>query len=390
MADRRPTGPTGSPAPLARAVLLVLAALVAVLAGCSDGSGSGAGDPGRGAATTTVAPATTTTARDPLPPSTVAAPDGATATQPDQPSEGFGSSAVAHHDWTVSEGGSGADAWYVFEPASPTPAEAALAIVLHGYYEFEGYDTMAELIRHTVQTGSIVVYPRWQTGITEPCPGPFDVEPCVDSALAGIRGAIEHLTGGGDRVRPDLDRTSYYGFSFGGVLTANLTNRWQELDLPRPRAIFLDDLHDGGLDGPGEPALDDSMAGIPDDVLLECHVGADGVIAEDPSGGCNALFPKLDHIPEANKAIVATVTDRHGEPALGSGHGVCAARPGGADAYDWGFCWKVWDALRAAVDTGTPPTAAIGDDPAHTDNGTWSDGTPIAPLIVQHEAPIRP
>ena len=107
----------------------------------------------------------------------------------------------------VSSGGGGADAWYVFEPARPRPVRAPLAIVMHGYYEFAGYDQMYELIRHTVRQGS---------------------------------------------------------FSFGGIITANLANRWRSLHLPRPRAIFLDDPHDGGLiTGSDEPALDDSLAGIP-------------------------------------------------------------------------------------------------------------------------------
>ncbi len=334
--------------------------------------------------------ASTTTAGPPLTPSTVLAPDGAQVTQPAQPTSGPGGSDLPHRDWRESSGGSGADAWYVFEPTEPQPETAPVAVVMHGYFEYEGYDSMYEFIRHTVLSGSIVVYPRWQTSEVEPCPGPFDPEPCLDAAVAGIDAALTHLRADGRRVQPDLDRTSYVGFSFGGILTANMANRWHDLGLPEPRAIFLDDLHDSGLDGPGEPSLDDSMAGIPSDVLLECHVGAEGVIAEDPTGGCNALFPLLDHIPVDNKAIVLTRPDDHGEPALSSAHGVCAAPAGRADAYDWGFCWKVWDALRSAADEGQAPTRAIGDDPEHSGLGAWSDGTPIAPLEVRHAAPIRP
>lgn len=373
----------------ARAVVMAVVVLTAV-AGCAGASDEGGADtPGTTTAPATTAPTTSTTIA-PQPPSTVEAPAGATVTQPAQPTSGPGSSALPHRDWEVSEGGTGADAWYVFEPTSPRPATAPLAIVLHGYGEFEGYGTMHELIRHTVLGGSVVVYPRWQTGIAEPCPGPFDIEPCMASAVAGIEGALAFLAADADRAQPDLDRTSYFGFSFGGIVTTNLANRWEELDLPEPRVVFLDDPHDGGLDGLGEPALDDSLAGVPATTLFECHVGADGVIAEDPSGGCNAVLPKLDHLPADRRAIVMTTTDDHGQPVLSSGHGVCAAGEGQADAYDWGFCWKVWDDLRAAADAGAEPTAAIGDTPAHTDNGEWSDGTPIAPLTVQHSAPITP
>jgi hypothetical protein len=367
--------------------------VLATIAACSDGDAStraAAGPTSRAASSTTTA--TTRPARPPAPPSTVAAPPGAAITQPAQPTSGFGSSALPHGDWRVSSGGEGADAWFVFEPVDPKPAHAPVAVILHGYYEYSGYETMYELIRHTVRTGTIVVYPRWQTDLAVPCPGSFDIEPCVQSALAGIRGGLGYLEADPSRVQPELDRTSYVGFSFGGIVTANLTNRYRELGLPEPQAIFLDDPHDGGHNGMGETALDRPLTGIPATTLVECHIGADGVTSEAgrEDSSCNALFPQLAHIPDRNKALVMTHTDAHGQPPLGSGHGVCASREGEADAYDWGFCWKVWDALRAAADAGTTLDQALGDGPGHTDNGTWSDGTPIAPLSVTDAAPLRP
>ena len=131
---------------------------------------------------------------------------------------------------------------------------------MHGYFEFSGYDQMYELIRHTVRKGSIVIYPRWQTGIVDTVPGPVR-----HRAVHDVRGErhprrARLSQASADRVQPELDRASYFGFSFGGIITANLANRYASLGLPEPRAIFLDDPHDGGLDRPGEPALDDSLA----------------------------------------------------------------------------------------------------------------------------------
>lgn len=313
-------------------------------------------------------------------------------TQPPQPKAGPGGSHYSHRGWRVSSGGSGADAWYVFEPVKPRPAKAPLAIVMHGYYEFSGYDSMYVLIRHTVRRGSVVIYPRWQTGIAEPCPGPFDVEPCMTSAVSGIRGALAYLRARPKRVQPELGKTSYFGFSFGGVITANLANRYRSLHLPKPRAIFLDDPHDGGVNGFDEGAVDASLRGIPATVKLECHSGADGVISEPGKAGssCNSIFPKLRHIPRKNKDLVLTHSDTHGTPALSSTHGVCAGRKGTADAYDWTFCWKVWDALRDCAYQGTECGYALGNTRAHRSNGRWSDGVPIAALKIQDAAPIRP
>jgi hypothetical protein len=321
---------------------------------------------------------------------------GATVVQPPQPKGGPGGRAHPNRGFRVTAGGSGNDAWYAFEPTKPRPRKAPLAVVMHGYFSFSGYDQAYGLISHTVRGGSIVIYPVWQTGLADPCPGPFNIEPCVASALNGIRGALSYLRSSRKRVQPDLRRTSYFGFSFGGIITANLANRFRSLGLPRPRAIFLDDPHDGGLAGPGEPALDDSLAGIPRSTRFECHSGADGVISEPgkANSSCNAIFPKLGQIPSRNKNLVLTHTDAHGQPILSSAHGVCAGGGssfgGPANAYDWNFCWKVWDALRSCAYFGTDCRYALGNTRQHRFMGRWSDGAPVIPLKIQNTAPIAP
>jgi hypothetical protein len=264
--------------------------------------------------------------------------------------------------------------------------------MLHGYYEYDGYDQLYEFIRHTVLGGTIVIYPRWQTNVATPCPGPYDIEPCMTSAASGIQGALAYLRADPSRVQPRSDETSYFGFSFGGIITANLANRYAALGLPEPKAIFLDDPHDGGLTASGEPALDDSLAGIPPTVKLECHSGAQGVLSEPgkADSSCNAVFPKLALVPEANKDLVLTEPDTHGSPALTAVHGVCTSVHGQADAYDWNFCWKVWDALRSCALSNVDCDVALGDTPEHRSNGTWSDGVPVVPLKIQKAAPIRP
>ena len=192
-----------------------------------------------------------------------ATPATAAVTQPKQPRSGPGSNA-AHAGFRVHAGGSGNDAWYVFEPTRPRPKTAPLAVVMHGYYEFPGNGQMPALLEHTARRGHVVIYPRWQTG-RRSCLGPVNIEPCMTSALKGIRGGLAYLRAHKSSwTQPQLSRTSYFGFSFGGIITANLANRYRSLGLPKPRAVFLDDPHDGGLiDGQDEPALDDSLAGIP-------------------------------------------------------------------------------------------------------------------------------
>lgn len=321
-----------------------------------------------------------------------------TVTAPAQPASGPGGSDYPHDEVRVSQGGTGVNAWYAFEPAGPAPASAPLAVITHGYFSFSGYEPMRALIEHTVRQGTVVIYPRWQIDAATPCAGPDDFEKCMDSEVAGIRGALRFLTSSPERVQPETDRTSYFGFSFGGILTTNLVNRHQALGLPEPRAVFLDDPHDGGLAGPGEPTLDDDLSGIPSSTFFLCHSGARGVIhqADRASSSCNAVFPKLTGIPVTHKALVMTHDDLHGLPALSSVHGVCTG-PGdpdglrwSVDAYDWNFCWRAWDALRAAGDSGDVADAALEPTPENRSVGSWSDGTPVRPLTMLTSGQLTP
>jgi len=317
---------------------------------------------------------------------------GRTIVQPGPLTQGPGSTEYRHKGWRVSEGGEGYNGWYAFEPVRPKPATAPVAIVSHGYGEFTGYDRLYELIRHTVLKGTVVVFPRWQTSDYVPCPGPFHIESCMDAAVRGIHGGLDYLRADPDRVQPDINRTSYYGYSFGGIITANIANQYLRYGLPRPRAIFLDDPHDGEVAGLGEPALDDSLAGIPRDVKLECHSGADGVLGVPRliDGSCNALFAKLSHIPKVNKSLTMTRTDSWGVPTLSSAHGVCASNPGTQNAYDWRFCWRDWDAIRACALRGKFCYLSVGAGPRHRWLGRWSDGTPMTSLVVQKSGPLTP
>ena len=168
-------------------------------------------------------------------------------TQPAPLTSGPGSTRYDHTGWRVNLVGTGSNAAYVLAPKGPAPRQAPLAVITHGYFEYSGYDQMYELVRHTVLSGHVVIYPRYQTSEAAPCPGPFNIQPCLAAATTGIKAGLKFLRTHPRWTQPRLDRTSYFGFSFGGIITANLANRWKKLGLPEPRAIMLDDPHDGGL-----------------------------------------------------------------------------------------------------------------------------------------------
>jgi hypothetical protein len=326
----------------------------------------------------------------------VVSPAVAAVTQRPQPKTGPGGSQTPFGQVRVSAGGSGNDAWYIFEPVDPAPPSAPLVIVNHGYGEYSGYNSLDALVRHTALKGNVVIYTRWQTGIASPCPGPYLIAPCITSSVNGIHGALGYLHAHPEMVQPRLAETSYFGFSFGGIITANELNHYQALGLPKPRAVFLDDPEDGGVAGPGEVALDKSLSGIPTTTRLVCHSGASGALVHNKGGvarsSCNAVFARLGQIPASNKSLVLTSNDSHGSPPLQATHGVCTGNlaAGTIDTYDWGFCWKGFDSLRTCALYKQDCRYALGNNPEHRYIGTWSDGVPVIGLKVQTVAPITP
>ncbi len=326
-------------------------------------------------------------------------PGRAAVTSSTQPSGGPGGSATPFGGVRTILLGSGYNAYELLLPADPAPPSAPFVVVMHGYYEFAGYGGNGAIAAHVARQGNVVVYPRWQTNVATPCPGPFDIEPCITSAVGAVESAIAYLRAHPSEVQPRLDQTSYFGFSFGGIITADMLSRYRSLGLPRPRAVFLDDPHDGGLSGNTEPALGSSLSGIPPSARLVCHSGGDGVISQNNAAGlsladasCNAVFPKIGQIPPSHKSLVLTSTDHHGTPGLSSGHGVCAGGSGSVfpiDTSDWGFCWRSFDALRACALFGADCAFALGDTPQNRFIGTWSDGVPLIGLKIASRAPIR-
>jgi dienelactone hydrolase len=317
----------------------------------------------------------------------------AAATPPTQPTSGPGGSNYPHGGWTVTAGGSGNDAWYVFEPASPKPASAPLTVFTHGYGEFTGYNAHHEFVRHLVRKGHVVVYPRWQTGIGNP----LGIEATMTAAKNGILGGIAWLQADSSRVQPQLDKTGYFGFSYGGIITTNLTNRHVSLGLPVPKSIALVEPHDGF----SEDELDDSLTGIPASVKLTCTV-SDDIQANDPSG-CKTMWPLISHIADANKDYVTYYDDTFGSPYLDANHRSVCAPPGPGqgtdscgttedirvDALDYYAFWKTTVALQSCANSGIDCAYGLNDTAQHRDMGSWSNGTAARPLRIG-DAPAAP
>src|SRR5262245_44607138 len=84
-------------------------------------------------------------------------------TQPGPPASGPGSLVYPHQSYDTTQSGDGALAFYVYEPAQPTPASASVVVFMHGY---NGTNPAAYIswIEHLARRGSSVIFPVYQTG----------------------------------------------------------------------------------------------------------------------------------------------------------------------------------------------------------------------------------
>ena len=264
---------------------------------------------------------------------------------------------------------------------------------MHGYFEFSGYDQMYALIRHTVRKGSVVIYPRWQTDIASPCPGPFDIEPCMTSAVNGINGALEYLRASAERGAAAARRRRATSAS---PSAASSPRTWPTAtgarpaqaagDLPRRPARRRPHRHRRA--GAGRLA-----AGIPSSVKLAVprrrrrrHLRAGQRRRELQRG-----LPEARAHPEAQQGPRAHPHRHHGDPTLLAPHGVCAGSAGRAPTPTTGTSAGRSGTRCAAARTEAPTAATRSATRRSTARiGRWSDGVPVAPLKIQDAAPIRP
>ncbi|MBI1922881.1 hypothetical protein HYR99_01385, partial [Candidatus Poribacteria bacterium] len=109
--------------------------------------------------------------------------------------------------------GTGEEYW-IFEPASPTPASAPLILFNHGWGALKP-DVYGAWIKHLVRRGNIVVYPRYQEDLLT------SMKEFTPNALAAVKAALIELQKG-PHVRPELNHFAIVGHSIGGALTASL------------------------------------------------------------------------------------------------------------------------------------------------------------------------
>jgi poly(3-hydroxybutyrate) depolymerase len=287
---------------------------------------------------------------------------------PEQPTTGPGGSNYSHGGMRQTKYGSGAHEYWIFEPSDPTPVTAPLIVFNHGWSAvFPG--PYKEWIEHLVRHGNIVVYPRYQRGLT------ISLRFATQNAIDAVKQAITILQQG-DHVHPDLEKFAIVGHSLGGGITAEMAALANTSGLPTPKAVM-----------PVQPYLRPlimltNFSGIPSTVLLLVVVGENDTIAGNQSG--KLIFLTSNQVPISRKDYVIQRTDSHGFPPLVADHfaPVCFPNSTMVDAMDYFSTWKLFDALTDYAFYGINGEYCLGNTSQQRFMGLWSDGVPVKELVV--------
>ena len=300
---------------------------------------------------------------------------GARASPPPQPVEGPGGSAYAFDPVETSRSGNlPTGAWgFALEGTSDVErGQMPVVLFLHGFGATDP-QTYRGWIAHLVRRGHIVIYPDYQSeGFLV-----FDQSTFVANTLVGLEQGL-------DKAGLAPETIHVVGHSLGAVIGAAYLRAGPLDDLPPGASLTL--IAPGGcstcgtMSGFGVPLPDDLAAS--EELLVNIVVGSDDTIVGD--GDARAIWSRLADVPPDRKRLVEVRSDRYGQPGLVADHLFVQSDGFGSevDALDWFGVWRPLDRLIGCAESGSLCAVALGTDPVALGMGEWSDGTPVAPMVV--------
>lgn len=250
------------------------------------------------------------------------------------------------------------------------PAKLPLVIFLHGYGLSRPSD-YASWIDHIARRGNVVIFPKYQ-GLLNIVPSSW-----TDNAIVAIKDALSKPFPG---TPPDPALGMILvSHSAGGLVSANMANRFVANRLPTPRALVLAmPWYDS--------ALDRALSGIPAATRLLCVVGnTDSKVGRR---GCDAIWDRTPQVRSCS--YVWMFGDSHGKPELVADHFVATDAQGPLNVLDWNGLWKFSDAMSSCVLGGRDCGYVDGGGQQQTGLGLWSDGVPLRAMTVNARKPPCP
>ena len=303
---------------------------------------------------------------------------------PTQPSTGPGGSEYQHSGITIYDYGTNqnGDGFWLYEPDSPKPDSANVVVFIHGLGQTNP-KVYGKFIKHLVQKGNIVIYPRYQKDLFS------NASTFSDSCGKGIQRAMDTLNTTG-HVVPRWENYFILGHSVGGILTANMTMNHANYYIYKPKTAFS--MQPGGVQG----ILLPDYSAFPSEVKYLVAVGDNDAIVGTQTG--EFLFNNTTSVPTSHKNLIKHFADNHGTPAITATHNepvgydsffdngedniTIAFTTGVEDAVEFYCYWKLQDALMDCALRNENCDVAFGDTEAQRNMGQWSDGTPVRQLQI--------
>ena len=313
---------------------------------------------------------------------------------PAQPPTGPGGFAAPHASIEKTVYGAGGDEYWLFEPREPRPeGPVPLIVFLHGW-SVRDPSVYGAWIDHLVRRGNAVCFPVYQESLTT-LPHHF-----LPNTITAVRDAVQHLNGDW-HVAFDPERVAFVGHSMGGLLSVNLAACVRREGLPQPKLIFA-----------VQPGVSQTLFGELQPLLGPERIHASTILAT-VVGDCDRIVGDRDAlrilletttIPASRKALFRLRSDLYGRPRLRAHHLAPyaydlrlapnaayegAPRRKDVDALDYYGLWRPLDELLNRSFAGAAATASPFEG-FDLGMGSWSDGTPVKPLLrFEAEAGVR-
>ena len=305
--------------------------------------------------------------------------------QAPQPLEGFGGAGCEYEEVVIVDSAEKMNGYWLYHPADVSGDSLQVIVFLHGYGAINPM-IYGGWIEHLVKKGNIVVYPRYQKNILQPPSELF-----IPNVTDAIKEADVFIRESG---MPALDKKVFIGHSYGGMLAAYISSKFETLGLKKPGGILICEPGTGPLEG---GRLSD-YSDIPEDVYLIIVVGENDWTVGEESG--KLIYSTSEQVK--NRLFIRqlrddrgkpTVTASHYEPyslnaAFDSGHrnfsSKRAMQESKTDAVDYFCYWKLLDLLNSCVQDADHCTYLFDVPDELRAMGEWSDGEPIKMLEIRN------
>lgn len=278
------------------------------------------------------------------------------------------------------------DGYTAYVPKDYKEKSLPIIVLNHGW---GAYNPMAHgaWIRHLVYQGYAVIFPRYQNTVLTPA------STYTTNAAHGINSAIRTIKEQFGVV-PNTDKMVIIGHSYGGVISVNLAIKWQELGIPKPKAVMS--IQPGH--GPIKSGRIDDYSKFPADIKLLLVYSEKDIVTGDKFA--KEIF-ELNKNKVEDINLIEILADKKNDELIRAAHEDPLAMDPDFDkgtgflvmlrakmVYEidqvdiYGF-WKLGDAMTKCAFFGKDCEIAYGNTPEQRYMGVWKDGSKIKEMKVR-------